>query len=225
MKVVANRQTDELYVSFGWPHMDLQIDPRVQFEMPSAQELVRCKDLHPGAHMTMGTYHILYADAIKAIGKQNFASQLPWDTSLGERSTVKTVLAFTLKMNEQCLPSHTLKSRGSGSYMGDVCKCPPDFWQQPRTGWWGGIEVKVICMRDFCKDFVADVNNHANDPTKRREGEGLTPIMRNLPPCTFKSNIHYSIPAFQMAGCTLSALCGTIDQGRTQDTLPRWQSG
>ena len=38
--------------------------------------------------------------------------------------------------------------------------------------------------------------------------------MLNLPPCTFKTNIHYNIPAFQMAGCTLTALCGTIDQGR-----------
>ena len=57
MKVVGNAQTNELYLSFSWPHMDLQIDPRVQFEMPSVQELVRCKDLHPEAHMTMGTYH------------------------------------------------------------------------------------------------------------------------------------------------------------------------
>ena len=53
MKVVGNAQTDELYLSFSWPHMYLPIDPRVQFELPSVQELVRCKDMHPDTHMTM----------------------------------------------------------------------------------------------------------------------------------------------------------------------------
>ena len=38
--------------------------------------------------------------------------------------------------------------------------------------------------------------------------------MLNLPPCVFKQNIHVSIPAFLLAGCTLSTLSGSIDDGR-----------
>ena len=122
--------------------------------------------------------------------------------------------AFVMKINEECLPSLTLKSRGSGSYMGDVCKCSTEFWQESRATWWGGMDVEVVCMREFCKEFIADINRYVNDVRMRRNTPGLAPAMLNLPPCVFKQNIHVSIPAFLLAGCTLSTLSGRIDEGR-----------
>ena len=77
MKVVGNAKTNELYVSFSLPFIDLPIDPRVRFEMPSVQDLVRCKDMHPETHMTMETFHFVYADPIHAVGKKHFAMPRP----------------------------------------------------------------------------------------------------------------------------------------------------
>lgn len=99
MKVEGNAKTDELYVAFTWPYMDLPIDPRVRYEIPSAQELVRCKEMHPDTHMTMGSFRLEYADTIYVTGKKYFGDR-SWDERLGERPVRKKILASQMKMKK-----------------------------------------------------------------------------------------------------------------------------
>ena len=114
----------------------------------------------------------------------------------------KVVLAFQMRINEECLPSLTTNTRGPGSYMGDVHECVGhEAFNHPRGHWWGGMNVETQCMRQFAKTFIDEVNRSAIK-------QGLS-----LPPCKFKNNIHVSVPAFKKAGCTWVPLMGTLDQG------------
>ena len=57
MSVEGNPNGGELYTSFQWLSMDLVIDPRAKQEIPSPQDLVRCTEMHPDTHMTMGYFN------------------------------------------------------------------------------------------------------------------------------------------------------------------------